>query len=537
MHQTNPNYFVKEPTGPLGLNSDVYIERPPVEAFAYGEMTRPGSLLRIKAPKQMGKSSLLIRVAEHAHRLGYETCKIDFLQAEQSCFRNLDSLLRWFCRLTALQLGLTPDLDDWWDEEVGSKVSCTIYFENHVLRQLTSPLVLIINEVNRVFEHEDVVGDFLSLLRFWHEQAQRSQLWQNLRLVLAYCTEVYAPLKLEQSPLNVGQQIKLPAFTTEQVQALAQCYELPQHLGADYEPFIDELMALVGGHPYLSHALIAQLRSTSDDVHTFMAQAAQPMGALGDYLRRCHTIVRRQPDLVQVLQQLIKAPNGIALPLHLAYQLDSLGIVQSDGERYRLSCQLFHRYFTAEFVVASPEPTAQANLQQENQRLQQLAHTDALTQLPNRRALDLRLHRAWQELLKTQQPLTLMLCDIDHFKVYNDSYGHLMGDQCLRHVADLLRHTIHLEPDFVARFGGEEFAVILPNTDLAAAQLRAEALRSYISEQMTQATLPSVTISIGLAVALSGTHKTAQALLEAADRVLYESKRLGRDRVTAISLL
>jgi diguanylate cyclase (GGDEF)-like protein len=524
------------PTGPLNANSPVYIERSPIEAHACAEIERPGSLLRIKAPRQMGKSSLLLWVSNHAHTLGYQTCKIDFLQAEKSCFANLDTLLRWFCRLAALQLGMPSDLEGWWDEEVGSKVSCTIYLENHLLRRVDVPLVLIINEVNQLFEYEEIAGDFLSLLRFWHEQSQRSPLWQKLRLVLAYCTDVYVPLKLEQSPFNVGRQLKLPPFTLEQVKELAERYELSQYLGVAYDSFVADLFALVGGHPYLVHTVIAAVRSHPGKPHEILTRAAEPSGILGNHLRRCHAAIRHEPKLIQVLQQLVKAPSGLRLSSHVAYQLDSLGITRYDSERYRLSCELFRRYFAAEFTEVVPDVATQ-HLQQENQRLQQLANTDSLTQIPNRRSFDLRLAIAWQRLLQTQQPLTLMLCDIDHFKDYNDSYGHLVGDQCLRQVGNILRDSTRADSDFVARFGGEEFAVLLPNTDLHIAQQRAEGLRSRISTQTAEADFPAVTVSIGVAVILSATDKTAQHLVEAADRVLYESKRLGRDRVTVVSLL
>ena len=537
MQQPTPTFLEKGPAGPLGIDSHVYIKRPPLEAFACAEIARPGSLLRIKAARQMGKSSLLLRVIDHAKTLGYKACKIDFLQAEKSNFAELNNLLRWFSYLTAQQLGVSPDLDDWWDKEVGSKVSCTLYFENHLLQQIDRPIVLVINEVNRVFEHEEVAGDFLSLLRFWHELAQRSPLWQNLRLVLAYCTEVYVPLKLEQSPFNVGQQLKLPPFTTTQVNELATRYELPEHLGATYDPFVQELMTLVGGHPYLVHTVIARVRSTPSDPLGLLAEAAQSGGIFGEYLRRTHAAVRYQPDLNQILQQLVQAPEGLKLPSQLAYQLDTLGIVQYDSERCRLSCELFQRYFAKEFAEAEPDFANQTELHQENRRLKQLAHTDALTQIPNRRAFDLQLQIAWQRLPQNQQPLTLMLCDIDHFKDYNDRYGHLVGDQCLRQVAKILRDSIRTESDFVARFGGEEFAVILPNTDLTAAQQRAEALRSRIHQQTAQSEFPPITISIGVAVTSSATGRTISAFLEATDRVLYESKRLGRDRVTIISLL
>ncbi|MGF1458113.1 MAG: AAA-like domain-containing protein [Leptolyngbyaceae cyanobacterium] len=533
-----PTVQEKWPTGPLKFDSPYYIERPPLEEFAFAEIEQPGSLIRIKAPKKMGKSSLIIRILTHAQALRFHTCEIDFGQTERSCFVDLRSLLRWFCRLSALQLGLSDDLDDWWDEEIGSKVSCTIYFENRLLRQLDRPIVLVLKELDRVLEHPEIAGDFLSMLRFWHEQAQRSPLWQNLRLVMSYSTEVYVPLELEQSPFNVGRPLNLPPFTYAQARELAELYELPLHLDNAWESIINQLVNFVGGHPYLVHTVIAHLQASRPEAAEALIDVLlHPSGPAGEYLRQCYATVRHQPQLQNVLQELVNAPDGLQLPSQLAYQLDSLGIVQFNQGRYHFSCELFRRYFATELSEDVQNYSTQVDLQQENRRLQMLANTDALTQIPNRRAFDLHLNFACQELLRMQQPLTLMLCDIDHFKSYNDSFGHLVGDQCLRQVAIILQESIRADSDFVARYGGEEFAIILPNTDLMAAQQRAEHLREQVSEQTACASTPQVTVSLGVAVALSGNNCTPQALIETADRVLYESKRLGRDRVTVISIL
>jgi diguanylate cyclase (GGDEF)-like protein len=130
-----------------------------------------------------------------------------------------------------------------------------------------------------------------------------------------------------------------------------------------------------------------------------------------------------------------------------------------------------------------------------------------------------------------------MMCDIDHFKHYNDTYGHLLGDQCLRLVARVLRQTLEETTEFVARYGGEEFAVILLNTDIAAAYQQAELLRSHIRHQSALSPLPAVTMSIGIARTFPASENDPQALIAAADQALYEAKRRGRDRVATIPAL
>lgn len=215
-------------------------------------MMQPGSLVRIKAPKGMGKSSLLVMVADRADELDYACCDVDFLQTDIASFSDVDRFLRWFCQIVAFQLGISPEIDQYWDTEIGSKVSATIFFENHLLQQLNKPLLIAFNEVDRLLEYGEVAKDFLSLMRFWYEQGQRSPLWQNLRIVMAYSTEAYVPLKIDQSPFNVGTQFRLEAFTPDQVRELARRYQLDCEPGGQYCIAINTVIDLLGGHPCLT---------------------------------------------------------------------------------------------------------------------------------------------------------------------------------------------------------------------------------------------------------------------------------------------
>ncbi len=169
-----------------------------------------------------------------------------------------------------------------------------------------------------------------------------------------------------------------------------------------------------------------------------------------------------------------------------------------------------------------------------NQELQKLALSDGLTQLANRRRFDEHLADEWQRLARDQRPLSLILCDLDHFKRYNDTFGHPAGDRCLIRVARALLSGPQRPADLVARYGGEEFAIILPNTDTNGAWRIAQKIHNSIRAlkiaHATDNEKPYVTVTMGVSTIIPGRETTAQVLLQAADLALYHAKQQGRDR-------
>lgn len=174
-----------------------------------------------------------------------------------------------------------------------------------------------------------------------------------------------------------------------------------------------------------------------------------------------------------------------------------------------------------------------------NSELRRLSGEDAVTLLANRRQFDACLDQEWLCLLRQQRPLALLLCDIDFFKPYNDSYGHQQGDRCLRAVAQAIKEAVHRPADLVTRFGGEEFAVILIDTDQEGALAVAESIRNAVRqlEIPHQASLVDryVTLSVGTASLVPQAELSPALLIDQADRALYRAKRLGRNRVEAAS--
>jgi diguanylate cyclase (GGDEF)-like protein len=177
---------------------------------------------------------------------------------------------------------------------------------------------------------------------------------------------------------------------------------------------------------------------------------------------------------------------------------------------------------------------AEERLQDAYLELETLATVDSLTGVANRRHFDEALAQEWRRAIRSQQPLSLLLLDVDHFKLYNDLYGHLRGDSCLRRIAESTLDVIQRPGDTVARFGGEEFGIILADTNGEAAEKLAETIRQAVAGQHLdhRANPPGViTVSIGCATCIPARGSNSDTLIDAADQALYQAKRGGRNRV------
>jgi transcriptional regulator with XRE-family HTH domain len=336
-----PNLSPVYPNGAVPLGSNFYLERAQIEEQIDREITRPGALVRIKAPREMGKTSLLLRSLHEAKRQGYHTVSLNLEQVDRSILGDLPQFLRWLCANIARQLQLKPLLDDYWDEDLGSKISCSAYFQEYLLAQIDTALVLAIDEVNQIFEHPQVARDFLPLLRSWFEEAKTLAIWQKLRLIVVHSTDIYVPLQLTQSPFNVGLPIQLPYFGLEDVQRLAHCYGLSWSDGGEAQ----QLMGLVGGHPALVHTAIYHLSSGEIGLSQLLETAATPTGIYHHHLLRHWVTLAEQPELASALQTVMQANQPVALAPIVAHKLTSLGSISQSGDRFVPSCELYRQAF------------------------------------------------------------------------------------------------------------------------------------------------------------------------------------------------
>lgn len=188
-----------------------------------------------------------------------------------------------------------------------------------------------------------------------------------------------------------------------------------------------------------------------------------------------------------------------------------------------------------QLAIAIQQAELYQQLQAANEQLQRLATSDGLTHLANRRKFDEYLSQQLRILAREQQPISLILCDIDYFKSYNDTYGHQSGDECLRVVAKAIQRAVKRPADLVARYGGEEFAAILPYTDLKGALRVAKEMLLRVRDlqipHAASATSDRITVSAGVASLVPNPNLSPAELIAVTDLALYRAKKLGRDRV------
>jgi transcriptional regulator with XRE-family HTH domain len=334
---TSPIY----PNGAVPLGSPFYLERMPFETQIAREIRKPGALIRIKAPREMGKTSLLLRTLAAAKRLGYHTVHLNLEQVDEAILSDSNQFLRWICANAARQLHLEPRLDEYWDEDLGSKISCTSYFQDYLLQQISTPLVLALDEVNQVFEQPQVAKDFLPLLRSWYEEAKTLPLWQKLRTIVVHSTEIYVPLQLNQSPFNVGLPIQLHNFSEPEVLELARRYGLDW----DGAQAARQLIEMVGGHPALINIALYHLSREQLSLAQLLETAPTATGIYGHHLQRHWAILEEQPELASALNAVLSATAPLELAPILAYKLSSLGLIERLGNKAIPGCELYQRAF------------------------------------------------------------------------------------------------------------------------------------------------------------------------------------------------
>ncbi len=330
----------EQPEGQVSLQSAFYVERPPTEADCYETILQPGALIRIKAPRQMGKTSLLTRVLHHGTQHGCQTAYLNFQSADAEFFTNLDKFLQWFCGSIAQELNLKDKLSEYWQGVLGSKDKCTNYFQRYLLSEIDSPIVLGLDEVDQVFQYPQVASEFFALLRAWHETSKNKEIWKKLRLVIVHSKEVYIPLNINQSPFNVGLPIELPEFNESQVRNLVQRHNLNWT-----EEEFQQFMAMVGGHPYLVRKALHEIARGRISLSQFLQIAPTEEGFYSDHLRRHLRNLQEDSKLVTAIKQVVAVTHPVRIETGLAFKLRSMGLVKFQGNDVTPLCDLYRLYF------------------------------------------------------------------------------------------------------------------------------------------------------------------------------------------------
>ncbi|MEG3908536.1 AAA-like domain-containing protein [Microcoleus sp. w2-18bC1] len=330
------------PGGQVEIASCFYIDRPPIESRCYETIAQPGALIRIKAPRQMGKTSLMARILHHAEVQGSRTVALSFQLANRKIFANSDTFLQWFCASIGQELGMLEQLPKCWElaDLIGSNQCCKAYFEQYLLSESSQPLTLGLDESDRLFESPEIADDFFGLLRALHEEAKRRDIWKKFRLIVVHSTEVYIPLDVNKSPFNVGLPIELPEFNSQQVQDLAKRHGL-NWSGNE----VPELMGLVGGNPYLVRLGMYHISRQDVTLERLVKESATEAGIYSDHLRRHLWNLEKYSELMEAMREVVSVSQPVRLRSELGFKLNSMGLVKLDGNHCIPRCRLYQKYF------------------------------------------------------------------------------------------------------------------------------------------------------------------------------------------------
>ncbi|MGD1936812.1 MAG: AAA-like domain-containing protein [Cyanophyceae cyanobacterium] len=334
-----------------GQEGDRYVSHESIERECRSRLMEDGALVRIKAPHQMGKTELAVRLCRFARTQDYDCVVIDFQAVQAQQLAELDRFWRWFCQTIADAVDVKTSLNEYWNTELlGSNSSCEKYLQKAVLRQTDKALVLILENVDRLFAEETlaIAEEVFRLVRAFHEKAKTSKPWRKLRQVLTYSTEPLAKLEFANtnySPFNVGREVELKSLSAQQVGQLAQQFGVRLEDGA-----IAQLMMDFGGHPALIQQAFDRLRSEpSLDLNALYLDALCPTSSISSHLRNLERQLN-QSGLKDAIAQVVRASEPVEIPKEDAYGLYRLGLVdwESDRRRVKPRCRLYRDRFRAD---------------------------------------------------------------------------------------------------------------------------------------------------------------------------------------------
>ena len=320
-----------------------YIERPPIESRCYEEICKPGVLLRIQAPLHFGKTELMSRVMHHAAQQGYRTVVLNLRDAVGEDFNSLDKFLQWFITTIAERLELGQPVEEHWCKSLGNcKIKCRTYFEKYLLPG-DSAVAIALDEVDRLFVHGEIAGEFLGMLRTWHEDAKTKPLWRQLRLLMLH-TQVYTQLNINQSPFNAGTEIKLTDFTSEQVESLSLQYKLNWK-----NTQVEQLMAMVGGHPYLVTKAIQVVSRQDMTLERLLQSAPTALSIFRNHLERHWHYLQANLPLLSAFKTIVLADSPVEFNSNFnlddAVKLYDFGLVELQKNSAVSRYQIYLLYF------------------------------------------------------------------------------------------------------------------------------------------------------------------------------------------------
>jgi hypothetical protein len=336
----NPNFLqeLQPPSGAVKLSDPLYVERD-VDQRMKLEIVKAGTTINIRAPRQTGKTSLLMRGLHLARGQGHRVVFCDLQAVDWDNIASLEKFLQYLAQFVFSELQLdVREVDHAWHSSPLPSTYKLTSLMHRILDQLRAPMVLALDEADRLLQ-TNLHTDFFALLRSWHNRRAYVEQWNRLNIVTVISTEPYLLIANPgQSPFNVGLELALWDFSHEQVLDLNQ-----RHGSPVWDEDFPQLMQLLNGHPYLTRQALYTLVSEGLTWDELNRTAIDDQGPFGGHLRHHHRLLSDEPVLKEALKEIIRNgryPNDVAL-----YRLLSAGLIKGSGEDYVCRCGLYDRYF------------------------------------------------------------------------------------------------------------------------------------------------------------------------------------------------
>ncbi|MBE9117263.1 AAA-like domain-containing protein [Lusitaniella coriacea LEGE 07157] len=340
------------------LDSPFYIPRQEIESDCYQAILKPGSLVRLKGPQQIGKTSLVERLVLKARREKYRTAVLSFNLAELTA---TTGMLKWLCAAVNQELELPNNVATHWDDTFGPNQSATTYFEKHILKAIQQPLILVLDNIDVVFDKPELQDGFCRLLRSWNDLTKginhRAAIWRRLSLILVHATDKYSSLDIHHSPLNVGKVFALPEFSEMEIAELAKRYPLANINSQEVKQYF-------GGHPYLVRSAFDYLHQQQVNLEYLLKIAPTEKSPFGNHLRGHLKALQQNPSLGLGFKEIVTSKEPVRVSSSETFKLQSMGLVKIEGDLCSPLCELYRQYFSLRLQEKSNSLVSLLNLLQ-----------------------------------------------------------------------------------------------------------------------------------------------------------------------------
>jgi len=325
------------PGGNISLYPHYYIDRSKEQDFLH-YLLNEGAVMRIKGPRQFGKTSLVSKVLDYGRRHHHQVIPINFQQLTGENLKNLDSLLKIICSQSSKSLNLPVRINDFWEDPyVDVKMKCTQYIE-YLLKESEFPILMAIDEVDRIFDYKESSYEFFGMLRYWHESRIDNIVWRKFKLVIAHSSEVFLSIdNINQSPFNVGIEQALNEFSLDEVKLFMYKHDLS--LSDDQ---LKKLMDIVGGHPFLIHKAFYEIKSGNYTFDKFLQKAHTEDGPYSDHLKRHYRMLSQNSDYSSAVKELIK--DHKIKDLQIYYKFLAAGLIKGNASNIQFQFKLYELF-------------------------------------------------------------------------------------------------------------------------------------------------------------------------------------------------